>query len=60
MMHIDLFKRIVDEAHTFANDMYLHHRGEPFMNPALCEMITYAREAGLNTRFHTNGAIMDT
>ncbi len=41
------------------NDMYLHHRGEPFTNPALFDMIAYARAAGIRTRFHCNGTLMD-
>jgi radical SAM protein with 4Fe4S-binding SPASM domain len=53
-----LFRKIVDEARTFANDIYLHHRGEPLLNPHLFDMIAYARAAGLNTRFHTNGALL--
>ena len=57
-MSLETFHKIVDEARHFANDIYLHHRGEPFINPNLCEMITYARAAGLRTRFHTNGAVM--
>jgi len=39
--------------------MYLHHRGEPFTNPAIFDMIRYAEAADIRTRFHTNGALMD-
>ncbi|MBU4248662.1 MAG: radical SAM protein [Verrucomicrobia bacterium] len=59
VMGLDLFKKIVDEARHFANDIYLHHRGEPLLNPALFDMIRYARAAGLKTRFHTNGALLN-
>jgi len=58
-MKLDLFKKIVDEAREFTSDLYLHHRGEPFLNPALFDMIAYARAAGMKTRFHTNGTLMD-
>ncbi|MBN1676184.1 MAG: radical SAM protein [Kiritimatiellae bacterium] len=58
-MSFELFTKIVDEAKCFANDIYLHHRGEPFLNPKLFDMIRYAREAGLRTRFHTNGSLID-
>ncbi|OGV85381.1 MAG: hypothetical protein A2340_13905 [Lentisphaerae bacterium RIFOXYB12_FULL_60_10] len=58
VMSWDLYRRIIDQAHTFANDIYLHHRGEPLTNPRLFDMIRYAREAGLKTRFHTNGALL--
>ncbi len=54
-MDLNLFRKIVDEAKYFINDMYLHHRGEPLLNPALFDMITCAREAGIKTRFHSNG-----
>lgn len=58
LMELDLFKRIVDQAKGVVNDMYLHHRGEPFTNPALFDMIRYAEATGIKTRFHTNGGIM--
>lgn len=58
VMPLELFKKIVDEARHFASDMYLHHRGEPLMNPALFDMITYAASAGIRTRFHTNGTLL--
>ncbi len=59
VLDLDLFKRIVDQAAGVVNDMYLHHRGEPFTNPNLFAMIRYAEAAGIRTRFHTNGGIMN-
>ncbi len=58
VMDLDLFEKIVDEARGFAQDIYLHHRGEPFINPQLFSMIRYAEESGLRTRFHTNGTML--
>lgn len=58
-MPLERFRRIVDQARGIVNDMYLHHRGEPFTNPALFDMIRYAESADIRTRFHTNGALMD-
>jgi radical SAM protein with 4Fe4S-binding SPASM domain len=58
VMDFELFRKIVDEAGHFVNDMYLHHRGEPLMNKHLFEMIAYARNAGIKTRFHTNGTLL--
>ncbi|MCA1809619.1 MAG: radical SAM/SPASM domain-containing protein [Kiritimatiellia bacterium] len=58
IMDFDLFRKIIDEAAGFASDIYLHHRGEPLTNPALCDMIRYARKAGLRTRFHSNGGLL--
>lgn len=59
LMTFDLFRKIIDECRSFASDIYLHHRGEPLLNPALFDMIAYARQAGLKTRFHTNGTLLD-
>lgn len=59
LMDFTLFQKIVDEAKYFIKDMYLHHRGEPLLNPALFDMITYARKAKIKTRFHTNGTLLD-
>ncbi len=58
-MDYDLFRRIVDEARGYVNDIYLHHRGEPLLNPRIFDMIRYARDAGIKTRFHTNGTLLD-
>lgn len=58
IMSLDLFRKIIDQCRAFAGDIYLHHRGEPLLNPALFAMIAYARKAGLKTRFHTNGTLL--
>ena len=59
LMSLDLFKSIIDQCRLFTSDVYLHHRGEPLLNPALFDMIAYAAQAGLKTRFHTNGTLLD-
>ena len=59
LMSLELFQKIIDQARHFALDVNLHHRGEPLMNPALFDMIRYAKAAGLKVRFHTNGALLD-
>ena len=58
LMGIDLFRKIIDEAREFANDVNLHHRGEPLLNPDLPNMIRYAKAAGLKVRFHSNGSLL--
>jgi radical SAM protein with 4Fe4S-binding SPASM domain len=55
LMDFELFRRIVDEARGFVGDIYLHHRGEPLLNPRLFDMIEYCRQARVRTRLHTNG-----
>lgn len=58
-MSLDLFKRILDQAAPHVHDIYLHHRGEPLLNPALYDMIRYANAKGVPTRFHSNGCLLD-
>lgn len=60
LMSLDLFRKLISEARGFVSDVYLHHRGEPLLNPALPEMIATARQAGLRTRFHSNGTLLDS
>jgi MoaA/NifB/PqqE/SkfB family radical SAM enzyme len=58
-MSLELFQSIIDQAAPFVHDIYLHHRGEPLLNPALFDMIRYANGKGIPTRFHSNGALLD-
>lgn len=58
-MSLDLFKRVVDEAQGFVYDADLFGGGEPLLNPAIFDMIAYARTAGIRTRLHTNATVLD-
>jgi radical SAM protein with 4Fe4S-binding SPASM domain len=58
LMEFELFKKIVDEAKDFAFDVHLLHRGESLAHPDFFKMIRYAHDAGLVTRFHTNGTLL--
>jgi radical SAM protein with 4Fe4S-binding SPASM domain len=58
-MEFDLFKKIVDEARGFVFDVHLLHRGESLLHPDFFKMVRYAHEAGLVTRFHTNGTLLN-
>ena len=58
VMSFDLFKKIIDEAKDFVYDIYLHHRGEPFIHPHLRDMAAYAKKNGLCVKFHTNGTVL--
>jgi radical SAM protein with 4Fe4S-binding SPASM domain len=58
-MEFALFRKIIDEAAGFAFDVNLHHRGESLLHPDFIEMVGYAHKAGLVTRFHTNGTVLD-
>ena len=59
IMDLQLFKKIIDEAQYFVNDINIHHRGEPLINPHLADMISYSKQAGLKVRFHTNATMLD-
>jgi len=57
-MDFGLFRKIVDEAKDFIFDVHLLHRGESLAHPDFFRMVRYAHEAGLVTRFHTNGTLL--
>jgi radical SAM protein with 4Fe4S-binding SPASM domain len=54
-----LFEKIIDEAAGFAFDVHLHHRGESLLHPEFVDMVATAHRAGLVTRLHTNGTLLD-
>jgi radical SAM protein with 4Fe4S-binding SPASM domain len=58
-MDFPLFQKIIDEASRFAFDVHLLHRGESLLHPDFFRMVRYAHDAGLVTRFHTNGTLLD-
>jgi len=58
-MDFALFRKIVDEVKDFAFDVHLLHRGESLLHPEFFDMVRYAHGAGLVTRFHTNGTLLD-
>jgi len=58
VMDFNLFRKIIDEAKEFCQDVYLHHRGEPLIAPNFAEMIKYARHSGLKVKFHTNASLL--
>ncbi|MHB8054334.1 MAG: radical SAM/SPASM domain-containing protein [Candidatus Aminicenantales bacterium] len=57
-MDFELFKKIIDEAKGFIFDVHLLHRGESLAHPDFFRMIRYAHDAGIVTRFHTNGTLL--
>lgn len=56
MMKLDEFKLILDKL-PFLKDLCLHNWGEPLLNPALPEMIGYAKGKGLTVSFDSNLAL---
>ena len=58
-LDLELFKKIIDEIKDFAFEIHLLHRGESLLHPDFFKMIRYAHEAGLTTKFHTNGTLLN-
>ncbi|MDP8219543.1 MAG: SPASM domain-containing protein [Candidatus Theseobacter exili] len=59
LMDYSLFCSIIDQLHPGRQDAYLHHRGEPLLHPDLAKMVEYASDAGIKTRIHTNGVLLN-
>lgn len=58
MMDFALYEKIIDEASSFANEVYVFHRGESLIHPELHRMISYAKEKGLLVKLNTNATIL--
>ena len=58
-MDFNLFQKVIDQARGRVFDVHLMHRGESLLHPDFFRMVRYAHEAGLVTRFHTNGTLLD-
>lgn len=56
-MSFEDFKRIIDRA-PFLKKVSLVGAGEPLMNPAIFDMISYARSKGIAIGFATNGMLL--
>lgn len=59
-MSFELFRKIIDEAKAFVDDVDLFGGGEPLLNPYIFDMIAYAKAAGIKTRLHTNATLLDS
>jgi radical SAM protein with 4Fe4S-binding SPASM domain len=57
-MDYGLFRKLIDEVKDYAFDIYLHHRGEPFLHPEFVAMVNYAKYAGLRVKVHTNATVL--
>ena len=58
-MTLELFRKIIDEARDFIHETNLIHRGEALLHPEFFDMIRYAAAAGIVTKLHTNGTLLD-
>ena len=51
----DFFRDTIDQIATHAVSVILYFQGEPYINPAFLDMVSYARRKGLYTITSTNG-----
>ena len=63
-MHFDLFKSIIDGFADFTENvkvLRLYKEGEPLLNPAFCDFVSYAKISGKIDRIDTttNGLLLD-
>lgn len=56
-MSLDLFRRLIDEVGDYLLLILLWDWGEPFLNPDIYEMISYAKRRGIKTISSTNGHV---
>jgi radical SAM protein with 4Fe4S-binding SPASM domain len=54
-MDLDLFKELIDQVGDYVFLILLWDWGEPFLNPHVYDMITYARQRGIKVISSTNG-----
>lgn len=58
-MDWELFKKIVDEAKLWVEDINLFHRGESLLDPKILEMVAYIKARKIPVRLHTNATLLD-
>ncbi|HHV37645.1 MAG TPA: radical SAM protein [Candidatus Cloacimonetes bacterium] len=57
MMDLQLFKDITDQVHKHIGMFILWNQGEPYLNPAFNQMVSYASSKGIYTMTSTNGSL---
>jgi wyosine [tRNA(Phe)-imidazoG37] synthetase (radical SAM superfamily) len=55
---VELYRKIIDEAASFAIDVNLFGRGEALLHPDLPDLTRYAHRKGLNVRLETNATLL--
>jgi len=59
-MDLGLFRRIAAECARHGTTLWLQYMGEPLLHPRILEMISAAKEAGVNkVGLSTNGSLLD-
>jgi radical SAM protein with 4Fe4S-binding SPASM domain len=59
LMSMEIYRAVVDKMHRHINTVLLYFMGEPFLNPALYEMIRYARTKRIYVCICTNGEYVE-
>ncbi len=60
MMSWNLFKKVIDEvAGSECKAITIAGRGEPLLNPAICNMLDYLKGKFLEIKLNTNGLLMN-
>ncbi len=57
-MNFSVFKKVIDEASSFAVHINLFLTGEPLLHPEILGMISYIKSHGLMVKIHTNGTLL--
>lgn len=60
MLEPNLFRKLIDEVHPWLTNLTFYFQGEPFLNPGLLEMISYASGKGIYQTTSTNAHFLDT
>lgn len=58
-MSFNNFRKIVDQVQGYVNTASLYFMGEPFLNPEIYKIISYARDNGIFTTICTNGELLE-
>ncbi|MGD2146590.1 MAG: radical SAM protein [Anaerolineae bacterium] len=56
-MDFELFRKLIDEVYRYVFLIILWDWGEPFLNPAVYDMIAYAKQRGVKLISSTNGMV---
>ncbi|MBF0216680.1 MAG: SPASM domain-containing protein [Candidatus Omnitrophica bacterium] len=60
LMSLEVFRTVIDRISRHINTVFLYWMGEPFLNPEIYGMISYARSKNIYVAVCTNGEQMDT
>jgi radical SAM protein with 4Fe4S-binding SPASM domain len=58
-MDFNLYKKIINEAKDFVNEINLFHRGEPLLHSQIIQMIKLAKKFNIKTTIHSNAVLLN-